>query len=279
MIEPEYPELSLRRQCSLLSLPRASWYYAPVSVDKQTLELMNAIDRQYTKTPFYGIRKMTEAMNEQGLHVNHKRIGRLMHQMGIHAVYPGPKTSIPGENHMIYPYLLKDVSITAPNQVWSTDITYIPMTRGFMYCMAVIDWYSRYVLAWDISNTQDACFCVNVLDKALMLNNPMIFNNDQGSQFTSEQFTQRLLDAHILISMDGRGRALDNIFIERLWRSLKYEDIYLHDYSDPRALHDGIEKYFNFYNYERYHQSLDYRTPADVYFSNGTVVPGKILEA
>ena len=279
MIDPGHLVLSLREQCRLLSLPRASWYYTAVPADAETMVLMQAIDRQYTKTPFYGIRKMTLAMREQGMQVNHKRISRLMHVMGIHAIYAEPKLSIPGQNHRIYPYLLKDISITAPNQVWSTDITYLPMTRGFMYCVAVIDWYSRYVLAWDISNTQDASFCVKVLEKALQVNHPVIFNTDQGSQFTSEQFTQRLMEANVLISMDGRGRALDNVFIERLWRSLKYEDVYIHNYSQPCALHDGLEKYFDFYNHQRYHQALEYHTPADIYFSNSSRIPGRIPEA
>jgi putative transposase len=227
---------------------------------------MNAIDRQYTELPFYGILKMTLAMNDQGFKVNHKKIARLMRLMGIHAIYAEPKLSIPGHNHKIYPYLLTNVLITSANHVWSTDITYVPMVRGFMYCVAVIDWYSRYVLAWDISNTQDADFCVGVLDEALRFETPKIFNSDQGSQFTSTIFTQRLLDASISISMDGRGRALDNVFIERLWRSLKYEDIYLHNYLDATALRDGMTKYFEFYNHRRYHQALNYRTPADVYF-------------
>jgi putative transposase len=267
MVDENIGELSIRRQCALLGLPRASWYYAPVPVDGETLALMNAIDRQYTKTPFYGIRKMTVAMNERGFRVNHKKIARLMREMGIHAIYAGPKLSIPAKNHKIYPYLLTGVSITTPNHVWSTDITYIPMQRGFMYCVAVIDWFSRFVLSWGLSNTQDTGFCLHVLDQALLLETPEIFNMDQGAQFTSEKFTGRLLDANIRISMDGRGRALDNVFIERLWRSLKYEDVYLHNYPEPSALHNGLEKYFDFYNHQRYHESLGYRTPAAVYCS------------
>jgi len=274
LVNPSYAALSIRRQCALLSLTRASWYYTPVAVDEETLTLMNAIDRQHTKTPFYGIRKMTVAMNEHGFRVNHKKIARLMQLMGIHAIYTEPKLSIPGENHKIYPYLLTDVSIAIVNQVWSTDITYIPMMRGFMYCVAVIDWYSRYVLSWGISNTQDAEFCVNVLDKALQVDKPDIFNTDQGSQFTSDKFTQRLNDAKIRISMDGRGRVLDNIFIECLWRSMKYENVYLHNYSDPKALHGGLENYFHFNNYERYHQALQYLIPAEIYFSGLSAKPG-----
>jgi len=228
---------------------------------------MHAIDREYTAHPFYGVRRITVAMREQGFGVNHKRIARLMHQMGIQAVYAGPKMSKPAPNHKIYPYLLRDMSITQPNHVWSTDITYIPMERGFMYCVAVIDWFSRFVLAWDVSNTQDADFCAGVLAKALRRGKPSIFNTDQGSQFTSDAFLKHLLKAEVRISMDGRGRALDNVFIERLWRSLKYEDVYLHHYADPLALRAGIDTYFRFYNHKRYHESLDYRTPAALYFS------------
>jgi len=279
IIDTNDTALSIRRQCALLSLPRASWYYTPTPTDEETLALMHAIDRLYTQRPFYGIRKMTVAMNASGFHVNHKRIARLMRLMGIHAIYTEPKLSISDQNHKIYPYLLTNVSITAVNQVWSTDITYIPMMKGFMYCIAVIDWYSRYVLAWGISNTQDAEFCVNVLEKALQVNKPEIFNTDQGSQFTSEKFTSRLNDANICISMDGRGRVLDNIFIERLWRSLKYEDVYLHNYENPADLHVGLEKYFQFYNYERHHQSLRYSTPAEIYFSDLSAKPGWRLEA
>lgn len=270
-VDADNVQLSISRQCHLLGLARSSRYYTPVAIDRVTLALMKAIDRQYTALPFFGIRKMTVAMNEQGFGVNHKRIARLMGMMGIHAIYPAPKLSIPGVNHKIYPYLLTNVTIAAANHVWSTDITYIPMHRGFMYCVAVIDWFSRYVLAWDISNTQDADFCLGVLNEALRCETPEIFNTDQGAQFTSEIFTKRLLDSHIAISMDGRGRALDNVFIERLWRSLKYEDLYLHDYPDAVALREGMTKYFAFYNHQRYHQTLNYQTPAEVYFRRSLV--------
>ena len=259
-------QLSISCQCNLLGIAHSSQYYRPVAVNTETLALMNAIDRKYTELPFYGILKMTVAMNKQGFKVNHKKIARLMRLMGIHAIYAEPKLSIPGQNHIIYPYLLTNVSITSADHVWSTDITYIPMLKGFMYCVAVIDWYSRYVLAWNISNTQDADFCISVLNEALRFGTPRIFNTDQGSQFTSDLFTQRLLESNISISMDGRGRALDNVFIERLWRSLKYEDLYLHNYPDTPALRDGMTKYLEFYNHRRYHQALNYRTPADVYF-------------
>jgi putative transposase len=259
-------QLSISHQCNLLGIAHSSQYYRPVAVNTETLALMNAIDRKYTELPFYGILKMTVAMNEQGFKVNHKKIARLMRLMGVHAIYAEPKLSIPGQNHIIYPYLLTNISITSADHVWSTDITYVPMLKGFMYCVAVIDWYSRYVLAWSISNTQDAEFCVSVLNEALRFGTPRIFNTDQGSQFTSDLFIQRLLKSNISISMDGRGRALDNVFIERLWRSLKYEDLYLHNYSDTSALRDGMTKYFEFYNHRRYHQALNYRTPADAYF-------------
>jgi len=269
-IDRSNTQLSISRQCELIGLSRSSRYYKAVAVDTETLALMNAIDRKYTELPFYGILKMTIAMNEQGFKVNHKKIARLMRLMGIHAIYAEPKLSIPGYNHDIYPYLLTNVSITSANHVWSTDITYVPMLKGFMYCVAVIDWYSRYVLAWNISNTQDADFCLSVLNEALRSETPRIFNTDQGSQFTSTTFIQRLQDANISISMDGRGRALDNVFIERLWRSLKYEDLYLHNYSDATALRDGMTKYFEFYNHRRYHQALNYQTPAAVYFQRSS---------
>jgi len=269
-IDGSNAQLSISRQCDLMGLSRSSRYYKAVAVDTETLALMNAIDRTYTELPFYGILKMTIAMNEQGFKVNHKKIARLMRLMGIHAIYAEPKLSIPGYNHDIYPYLLTNVSITSANHVWSTDITYVPMLKGFVYCVAVIDWYSRYVLAWNISNTQDADFCLSVLNEALRSETPRIFNTDQGSQFTSTTFIQRLQDANISISMDGRGRALDNVFIERLWRSLKYEDLYLHNYSDATALRDGMTKYFEFYNHRRYHQALNYQTPAAVYFQRSS---------
>jgi putative transposase len=260
-----HPELSIVRQCALLGLARSSWYYAPVAVDPGTLALMRAIDREYTAHPFFGIRKITLAMRELRFAVNHKKVARLMRQMGIEAIYAAPKTSIPAQNHKIYPYLLRGVEITRPNHVWSSDLTYIPMETGFMYLVAVMDWFSRFVLSWGVSNTQDADFCAHILKKALCNGRPDIFNTDQGSQFTSEIFTQPLLDAQIAISMDGRGRALDNVFIERLWRSVKYEDLYLHDYATVPALITGLKTYFHFYNYHRHHQSLGGMTPARVY--------------
>jgi len=265
LVEPANEQLSIVRQCTLLALARSSWYYEPVPVDGKTLALMKAIDREYTAHPFFGVRKITQAMQEQGLGVNHKKVARLMRQMGIQAIYAAPKTSIPAENHKIYPYLLNDVEITKADQVWSSDLTYVPMETGFMYLVAVIDWFSRFVLAWGVSNTQDADFAASVLQKALRNGKPKIFNTDQGSQFTSEVFTHHLIKANIAISMDGRGRALDNVFIERLWRSVKYEDIYLHNYGTGPELIAGLTTYFHFYNYKRYHQALNNFTPARVY--------------
>ena len=223
---------------------------------------MRCIDEQYLKTPFYGIPRMTWRLNQDGHGVNHKRVARLMNVMGLQATLPGPHTSKPHPKHRIYPYLLRGMEIGAPNEVWSADITYIPMQRGFMYLVAVMDWYSRYVIAWDVSNSMESDFCVRVLRRALKTAKPGVFNTDQGSQFTSDDFTGTLLDAAVRISMDGRGRALDNVFIERLWRSVKYEDIYLRDYADGHALHTGLDRYFYFYNHERPHSGLGNQTPA-----------------
>ena len=267
MIEPTHPEISLRRQCELLGLARASYYYQPAGESELNLRLMGLIDAQYLKTPFYGWPKMTACLQRQGFAVNHKRVQRLMQLMGLQAIYPKPKTSVPGQGHKIYPYLLRGMEITQPNQVWSADITYLPLPHGFMYLVAVIDWFSRYVLAWQLSNTLDGLFCREVLTQSLCLGRPEIFNTDQGAQFTAQPFTDCLEAAGIRISMDGRGRALDNIFVERLWRSLKYENIYIREYASVAELIGGLCAYFQFYNTERPHQSLDYRTPAEVHFA------------
>lgn len=229
---------------------------------------MRQIDAQYMETPFYGYPRMTEILRRAGYSVNHKRVARLMRLMGIEAIYPRPRTTIAATGHTIYPYLLRHLSITHVNQVWSTDITYIPLTGGFMYLVAVIDWHSRFVLSWQLSNTMEAQFCVDALEQAFAFGQPEIFNSDQGAQFTADAFTTCLLQRNIRISMDGRGRALDNIFIERLWRSVKYEDIYLKDYQSVKALAAGLDHYFRFYNYDRPHQSLAYATPAEVYWAN-----------
>lgn len=268
MIEPDYQEIAVRRQCELISLSRASYYYKPCSDAKEEYNslLMRLIDEQYTKTPFYGSRNMTTWLRRQGHKVNRKRVRRLMEQMGLEAVYPKPNLSKSLKEHKKYPYLLRDVEITRPDQVWSTDITYIRLKQGFIYLVAVIDWYSRYVLSWEISTTLDKEFCMKALDKALEFGTPEIFNTDQGVQFTSLEFTGRLEDAGIKISMDGRGRALDNVFVERLWRSVKYEEVYLKDYQNVRVAKDGLRNYFQFYNAERPHQSLGNETPSEVYY-------------
>mgnify|MGYP001585970472 FL=1 len=258
--------LSLRRRSELLGINRSSLYYKPVEPDKEELTLMNLIDEQYTRTPFYGSRRMTAYLRRQDYEINRKRIQGLMQRMGLEAVFPGPNTSRRSQEHRIYPYLLKGLEITRPNQVWSTDITYIRMWRGFLYLVAVMDWYSRYVLAWRISNSLDSVFCVDALEASFQYGMPDIFNSDQGCQFTSQEFTGRLLDRKIAISMDSRGRALDNVFIERLWRSVKYEEVYLNDYQAVEDARGGIGRYFGFYNDVRPHQSLGYRTPQEVYF-------------
>jgi len=230
---------------------------------------MRLIDEQYMRHPEFGYPRMTDWLREEGHAVNHKRVARLMRRMGIQAITPGPHTSKPAPEHKIYPYLLRNVEIERVNQVWSTDITYIPMRYGFMFLVAVIDWYSRYVLAWELSNTLESQFCVAALNGALTQGTPEIFNTDQGSQFTSETFTDVLLDQGITISMDGRGRALDNVFIERLWWTVKYEEVYPKSYADGHALYRGLDNYFGYYNAERKHSALDKRTPSEVFMEGG----------
>ena len=267
MIEPTQATFSIRRQCDLLGLHRGTYYYQPAVETVLNLELMRVIDQEYVRTPFYGYRKMTARLQQLGHGVNRKRVQRLMGKMGLQAIYPRPRTSIGDQQHKKYPYLLRDVTIDRPNQVWSADITYVPMRFGFMYLVAIIDWFSRLVLTWQLSNTLDGMFCLEALRLALQQGQPEIFNTDQGVQFTAHQFTGELEHHHIQISMDGRGRVFDNIFIERLWRSVKYEHIYLYDYETAPALAAGLGAYFQLYNYERPHQSLNYQTPADVHFS------------
>jgi putative transposase len=264
-IERDHPVLSIRRQCELLGLNRSSWYLSPARESAENLALMRLIDEQYLRTPFYGSRNMTFWLTQQGHAVNRKRVQRLMRTMGLEAIYPRPNTTRRCLEHRIYPYLLRDVAILRPNQVWSTDITYIPLARGYGYLTAVLDWYSRYVLSWELSRTLDGEFCLDALEQALAVGSPEIFNTDQGSQFTSLAFTGRLERAGIAISMDGRGRALDNVFVERLWRSVKYEDVYLKEYPTWESLTAGLRSYFKFYCHERPHQSLGNRTPAAVY--------------
>lgn len=249
----------------MAGLSRSSLYYEPVPESVENLLLMRLLDEQYLVTPFYGIRRMTVWLQQRGYQVNHKRVARLLRTMGLQAIYPKPRLSQAGVGHKIYPYLLKGLAITRPNQVWSADITYVRLRHGFVYLVAVMDWFSRYVLAWEVSVTMDSNFCVTALEWALEGQRPEIFNSDQGAQFTSLEFTERLQRREIRISMDGRGRAMDNIFLERLWRSVKYEEVYLKDYRDVPEAIVSLGDYFRFYNLERPHQSLGYRTPKAVY--------------
>ncbi len=267
MIEPMNPKIPIYRQCELIGLPRSSYYYEAGKESEYNLLLMSLIDEQYTRTPFYGTRRMTAYLIRQGYEVNRKRIQRLMRLMGIEAIYPKKRLSISSAEDKKYPYLLKDMAIIEPDEVWSIDITYIRMNKGFLYLVAIIDWYSRYILAWELSNTLDADFCLQALDKALLISHPQIFNSDQGSQFTSGDFTGKLEKAGIQISRDGRGRVFDNIFIERLWRTVKYEEVYIHSYETVKEARESLDNYFRFYNSERLHQSLGYRTPQEVYLS------------
>lgn len=265
MIDRAHPQVSLSRQCALLEISRASVYYRPVPTRADDLELMALMDRQYLKTPFYGSRKMKAWLLQQGHLVSRHRVRRLMRLMGLEAIYRRPRTSQPAPGHRVYPYLLKGLEVNRVNQVWATDITYIPMARGFLYLVAIMDWHSRYVLAWRLSNTMAVDFCVAALEEALGKGRPEIFNTDQGSQFTSEAFTGLLLEQGIQVSMDGKGRYLDNIFVERLWRSVKYEEVYLKAYQTVAEARIGIGDYLEFYNQQRPHQALGYRTPAEVY--------------
>jgi putative transposase len=248
LIEVGDPALSVRRQCELLGLSRSSLYYEPVGETAENLRLMRLIDEQYTACPVYGSRRMTEWLAERGEEVNRKRVRRLMRIMGLEAIYPRPRLSAAGKGHKVYPYLLRGVKVERPDQVWSTDITYVPLPGGFMYLAAVIDWYSRYVIAWRLSNTLDGSFCLEMLEESLRSGKPEVFNTDQGVQFTAEAFTGSLERAGVAVSMDGRGRALDNVFVERLWRSVKYEDIYIRGYETVPELHRGLGRYFGFYD-------------------------------
>ena len=266
LIERNNRRITVFRQCELISLSRSSFYYKSGKPDKNDNHLMRLIDEQYTKTPFFGIRRITQALKSLGCIVNHKRIARLMRLMGIEAIYPKPRLSKSQKENKKYPYLLRGLSIERPDHVWSTDITYIRMRNGFVYLAAIMDWFSRYVISWALSNTLDTFFCAEMLEKALKSAQPEIFNSDQGSQFTSEDFTGLLKDRQIRISMDGRGRVFDNIFIERLWRTVKYEEVYLKEYSDIRDVKKCMQRYFEFYNTERPHQSLGYKTPEEIYY-------------
>lgn len=271
MIEPEHAWLSVRRQCALLGLNRSTWYYEAVPETAANLALMRRIDEQYLRTPFYGSRRMTAWLRREGEVVNRKRVQRLMQLMGLEAIYPRPRTTVTVLCHK-YPYLLRNLEITRPDHVWSADITYVPLRSGYLYLTAILDWYSRYVLAWRLSNSLDTAFCVEALDEALARGRPEIFNTDQGVQYTSREFTGRLETAGVAISMDGRGRALDNVFVERLWRSVKYEEVYVKDYASGAECQAGLTAYLKFYCEERPHQALSYRTPLEVYRDRKSVV-------
>ncbi len=264
-----HPAISVRRQCELLGVNRSGLYYEPLGERAENLKLMRLIDEEYTRHPFCGSRRLLRWLQDQGYAVGRHRVRRLMGLMGLEAVYPKPKLSQPdpegAPGHKIYPYLLNGVTVTRVNQVWSTDITYIRMAEGFVYLVAVMDWFSRFVLSWALSLTMEIDFCLEALQQALRQGQPEIFNSDQGSQFTSDKFTGVLAKRGVAISMDGRGRCLDNIFIERLWRSLKYEEVYLREYERVPDARTGIGNWFRYYNHQRHHQGLDYRTPATLY--------------
>ena len=269
MIERDEDRLSVRVQCELLGVNRSMMNYSPCERKASDVAIIHLMDEQYTRTPYYGVERMTAWLHRQGIRIGHNRVRRLLRLMGLEAVYPKPRLSRPGgAAHRVYPYLLRGLTIDRPNQVWAADITYIRLWRGFVYLAAVMDWYSRYVLSWSLSTTLDVWFCLEALERALWMARPEIFNTDQGSQFTSEAFTGRLQEAGVAISMDGRGRAFDNIFVERLWRSVKYEDVYLKDYGVVEDARHGLGEYFAFYNTGRLHQSLGYRTPAEVYYGD-----------
>ena len=266
MVDLQHTKLSVVQQCRLLNVARSNIYYRPVPASDEDLSLMRLIDEQYLRTPYYGTRKMVAWFRRQGRVVNRKRVQRLMQLMGIEAIYPKPNTSKKHPENKVYPYLLRDLNVDRVNQVWCTDITYIPMAKGFVYLVVVMDWKSRCVLSWRLSNTMDADFCVEALEAALArYGRPEIFNSDQGSQFTSADFTGVLKREGVAISMDGKGRFLDNIFVERLWRSLKYEEVFTKAYATVREARNGIGQYLVHYNTERPHQALDYKTPREVF--------------
>lgn len=262
-------DLSIGRQCELLGLPRSSYYYEPIGESAYNLGLMRLLDEQYLQTPFFGVGQFTYWLRQQGHAVNEKRVRRLLRLLDLHAVCPGPHTSKPGDGteHRVYPYLLKGLDIDHPGQVYGTDITYIPLKGGFLYLVAFLDWHSRFVLSWELSNSLDVAFCLQALQQACSVLKPRIINTDQGAQFTSLAFTQQVTGEGINLSMDGKGRAIDNVFTERLWRSLKYEEVYIKSYDDGRDAWQGLDKYFRFYNEQRPHSSLDGKTPREVFES------------
>ncbi len=266
LIEYGYGKLSIRSQCELLDLHRSNYYYESVRVSDETVRIMHRVDEIFTECPFYGSRKIREGLRREGIETGRERVQVLMRQMGLRAIYPRIKTSKKHPEHKIYPYLLGDAKITYPDQVWGTDITYIRLRQGFLYLVAIIDWFSRYVLSWRLSNSLDVNFCTEALKDALERCRPKVFNSDQGSQFSSNEFTGILLSRGIEISMDGRGRVFDNIFTERLWRSVKYEEVYIKNYQVYKDVREGLGSYFLFYNNRRYHQSLEYRTPVEVHY-------------
>ena len=266
MVQPDNEELSVRRQCELLQLSRAGLYYQPVEVSAEELKLMRRIDELYLKRPYFGSRRMTDELRGEGHEVNRKRVQRLMRVMGLESVLPGPHTSRPHPEHPVFPYLLRRVSVERPNQVWATDITYIPLAYGWAYLVVIMDWFSRAVLSWRLSNSLSTEFCVAAVTEAFeRYGVPDIFNSDQGAQFTDAEFIAALQSRGVRISMDGKGRCIDNIFVERLWRSLKYEEVYLHGYADVREAYTGIGTWLSFYNFERRHESLAKQTPMTVY--------------
>lgn len=269
MVERERSDLSLNRQAELLSLARSSLYYQPVPVGEEELLVKRRIDEVYTAYPFYGVRRITAELRNRGLLINHKAVARHMQEMGLQAIYPGPNLSKRAQNHAVYPYLLRGLKVSSVNQVWGVDITYVPVRGGWVYLFAVLDWYSRFVVAWSVDLSLEIGFVLEAMKLALVLGKPQICNSDQGSHFTSPKYTDLLLAAEVQISMDGKGRALDNIFTERLWRSVKYEEVYLKDYASPKEARQSLHDYFEFYNYRRLHQSLDYQTPASIYFKKG----------
>ena len=265
LVDREHPSLPIVGQCALLGVSRSSIYYRPKGASEEDLSLMREIDRQYLATPFYGSRRMRAWLNRQGFPVSRKRVQRLMRVMGLRAIYRSPRASRPAPQRRVYPYLLGKAKITRPNQVWAADITYLPVARGFLYLVAVMDWHSRYVVSWRLSNTLEAGFCVEALSEAMDRGRPEVFNTDQGSQFTSQEFTQVLQDHGVKISMDGKGRYADNIFVERLWRTVKYEEVYLKAYANSSEARRELGAYFRFYNDQRPHQALGYQTPAEVF--------------
>jgi putative transposase len=273
-VEKETAMMSVVQQCGLLELSRSTFYYQPAGENAYNLALMRLIDERFTKRPFYGVPRMTASLRAMGHGVNPKRVRRLMRVMGLEAIYPKPRLSANGPDHKVYPYLLKGVAVDRPDQAWATDITYVRLTHGFVYLTAIMDWYSRYVVAWELSITLDTGFCLEALRKALRISKPEIFNTDQGPQFTSVDFTNLLENEGIKVSMDGRGRVYDNIFVERLWRSVKYEEVYLHDYQMVLEARTHLSAYFEFYNDERPREALGYRTPHEVYFgTKATLAP------